>query len=287
MRQLVYISLLLIAFASSHLFATREPTRQYVTANLIGQLGNQFFQIAAATSLALDNNATAVFPELVNNNDFNIPINYKHVFSKINAAPNFLIAFLFCEPAFTYCPITYKPNMCIQGWFQSEKYFKHNKEAILKLFAPSAEISKYLETAYSEIIANPNTVSIHFRSYEVEDPQQFTHPTLKKQYFLRAISMFPEHYTFIVFSNKIEWCKKAFRDIDRTFIYIENEPHYHDLYLMSMCKHNIIANSSFSWWGAYLNRNPDKVVVAPKKWFSDTSGTNYRDVVPSDWIIVE
>ena len=70
-------------------------------------------------------------------------------------------------------------------------------------------------------------------------------------------------------------------------IFIENEKPYHDLYLMSMCKHNIICHSSFSWWAAYLNLNPNKIVVAPKHWVTKKCGLNYKDVIPKEWIALE
>lgn len=260
----------------------------YVTAKLVGQLGNQLFQIAAATSLALEHDATPAFPDLIHNQDFNIPLNYSKVLSHLNTSMNQPVQFHYHEPHFPYSPIPYRPNMCIQGWFQSEKYFAKHKNQILELFAPSLEIEKYLKTQYREILKHPCTVSIHFRSYLMEGPnQRAAHPTQTKSYFEKAIAHYPEEALFVVCSNDIEWCKSTFSTISRNFVFIEGEPHYHDFYLMSLCKHNIICNSSFSWWSAYLNRNTAKIITAPRKWFADGYGSDCRDLIPDGWIKID
>lgn len=279
----VLTSLCLLCFVVS----STSEAKPFVQGRLIGQLGNQFFQIAATVSVALDNGANPVFPDLISSNEFNIPLNYKKVFSHLNVTADGPIQYNYNDPLVIFRPIPYHPNMCIQGWFQSEKYFIRHKREILKLFEPTKEISQYLKATYGHIIEHPKTVAIHVRSYLQEDPNQITHPTLKKKYFEEAIHLFPEDSLFVVCSNCIEWCKKAFSDIPRSFIYIENEPHYHDLYLMSLCKHNIIANSSFSWWSAYMNANPNKIVVAPRHWFNPSCGIDYSDVVPNGWVILD
>ncbi len=89
---------------------------------------------------------------------------------------------------------------------------------------------------------------------------------------------------FFIFSNDIEWCHSHLKLADAVYITgNKGENSYRDMQLMSMCKHNIIANSSFSWWGAWLNNNPDKIVIAPAKWFNDPK-INTRDLIPDDWI---
>ena len=90
-----------------------------------------------------------------------------------------------------------------------------------------------------------------------------------------------KEYKFLVFSDDIEWCKQVFDD---DFNFIEGEEDYVDLLLMARCKHNIIANSSFSWWGAWLNRNNNKRVIAPKKWFGSVANLDSKDLLPKGWI---
>ena len=140
-------------------------------------------------------------------------------------------------------------------------------------------------------MSQPVTVSVHVRTY-LDDygrlpNNQDLHQFVGKGYYERAISQFPHDAIFVVFSDHIEWCKEHFSSIPRIFIYIEAETYYHDLYLMSMCTHNIIANSSFSWWGAYLNRNPNKIVVAPNRWVNPDWGYRTDDVIPTSWTQIE
>ncbi len=261
--------------------------KPFVSAKLVGQLGNQMFQIATATSLALDNDAEALFPDLISSDKFNIPLNHKKVFFRCEAHRKGAIKFNYVDTNLPYTPIIYRPNMRIEGWFQCEKYFDHHRKEILELFAPSKKILSYLTTRYADILNHPCTVALHHRSYFKEDPKQLYHPTQTKEYFLKAILYYPEDALFVVCSNDIAWCKENFADISRNFVFIENEPHYHDLFLMSMCTHNIISNSSFSWWSAYLNQNPEKIVTAPKRWFAETSGADYRDIIPNSWYRIE
>lgn len=262
----------------------------YVTCDFMGQLGNQFFQIATATSLALDNEATPIFPGLITEKEFNVPLNYSKIFYHLNTQqPKNPVDYIYIEPQFPYSPIPFQPNMLIRGWFQSEKYFRHHKQEILYLFAPHPEISCYLQEKYSDILKQDNTVAIHYRSYALEDPQHLVYADCGMDYFTQAINMFPEDSIFVVCSNDIQWCKQNFSNLDRKFIFVENETHYHDLYLMSMCKHNIICNSSFSWWSAYLNKNPDKQIIAPKKWFNpkyEALIKGAQDLIPEEWITI-
>lgn len=250
-----------------------------------GELGNQMFIIAATVSLALDHNAEPVFPELLTRRDANIPLNYQKVFYHLNTTtPSENISLCYREPHYHYAPIPYTPNMSLSGYFQSEKYFEHHKKEILELFKPHPEIQEYLLAKYGDLISHPNTVSVHFRSYLKEDPSQNMYPYFGRNYFEKAILSFPDDSLFVVFSNDMELCKRELAGISRNMRFIEGEAHYHDLYLMSLCKHNIISHSSYSWWAAYLNPNPDKKVITPPYWMSKNCGLDTKDVVPKSWI---
>jgi hypothetical protein len=256
-----------------------------IEGKLHGQLGNQFFQIAATTSLALDQNAQAVFPDLIYQSEWNVPLNYKNVFFRFNTTAA-AISYQYQEPHFHYAPIPYQPNMSLFGYFQSEKYFKHHKKEILELFAPSEEILSYLNSRYSEIIQHPKTVSVHIRMYKDTRPEY--HPFVGWNYILQAILSFDSDSLFVVFSDQIDFCKKKLKKIltSHNVVFIEGNRHFQDLYLMSMCKHHIISNSSFSWWGAYLNQNPGKTVIAPSpsRWFGPSmQHCNTQDILPSEW----
>lgn len=259
----------------------------FIEGVLKGQMGNQMFTIAAITSLAIDNNAIAIFPNLRTKRKNGIPINFREVFFRLdsrNPVPNVKNRFVYSEPFFHYKPIPYAPNMRAYGFFSSEKYFKHNKQHIVELFAPSEKIVDYLKSKYQSIIDHPNTVSIHYRDYSIELTPDKTFIDIPKEYYENALALFNENCQFVVFTNNKKRCREFFSTFPQDFIFIENEPHYHDFFLMSMCKHNIICNSTFSWWAAYLNQNPDKIIVAPAKWYRPTFISDDMDLLPPEWI---
>jgi hypothetical protein len=288
MRLLLFCILLITSVLCEAKAYKPANSQDFVVGQLQGQLGNQCFIIAAALSLALDHNATAVFPDLRSRQDENIPANAAKIFFRLNSSPvaQHLIKFHYAEPVFTYRPIPYQQNMVISGYFQSEKYFRHHKQEIINLFAPPDDIIHYLHDNYGHILSHPITVAVHIRSYvdEVPYPLFFN---CDRRYYEHAMGYFPQDALFVVFSNNMTLCKKMLKDISRNMVFIEGEPHYHDFYLMSMCKHNIICNSSFSWWAAYLNSNLNKIVVCPPLWFNPGYGLNGKDVIPEEWYIAE
>lgn len=269
-----------------------QAQQPFVIGALNGQLGNQLFQIATTVSIALDNNAKPIFPDLKNKNEFNIPLNYQHVFYNFDASgPDVPISTVYQEPGFHFVSIPYQSNMVLRGYFQSEKYFKHHKKTILKLFAPSEEIKKYLETHYDHILSHPKAVSVHLRMYMDTWPE--FHPFVGWKYISKAMEQFDDDSLFIIFSDQIDVCKKELQKKlkNKNVIFIE-EKHpcaAYDLYLMSMCKHHIISNSSFSWWAAYLNQYPDKIVItpSPSRWFGPgMSHCDTKDLLPDEWTIL-
>ena len=137
----------------------------------------------------------------------------------------------------------------------------------------------------SELILNSNSVGIHIRrgNYVADAQVNHIHGTCDMDYYNRSIKYISGRITnphFYIFSDEIEWAKQNFK-IEFPMTYVDtnigfdgenyqDDKNYEDLRLMSQCKHNIIANSSFSWWGAWLNVNPNKIIIAPKNWFADT-----------------
>ena len=260
--------------------------KPFVSIMLKGQLGNQMFQIAAATSLALDNGAIAVCPDLVTQKQWDTFYNYQKILFRVDTVQKGPVKSNYFDPLSIYRPIPYSPNMRAEGWFQSEKYFDHHRKEILELFAPPESTLEYINTYYGDALSHPCTVSIHHRCYLKEDAKGIYHPTQTLDYYLKAMAYYPEDAPFVVCSNNIAWCKQNFAHIPRNFIYSEEKPHI-DIFLMAMCKHNIVANSSFSWWSAYLNTNPDKIITAPKQWFAETSGSDFKDIIPASWIAIQ
>ncbi len=270
--------LLLLIF----LIFNKVTSTEYVVGKLFGQLGNQMFQIAAATSLAIDYGAIATFPDLDLEQRYNIPLNREHVFKNLNTFKPDNISLTYTEPGFEYNQIPFTSNMELCGYFQSEKYFKHNKEAILKLFEPSEEILSYLNEKYSKVINHPNTVAVHIRTYKDASPDCF--PFVGWTYIKKAIEQFDKDSLFVIFSDDIYVCIRNLRKIlnQKNIIYIVGNSHFHDLYLISLCKNQIMSNSSFSWWGAYLNKNENKKIISPRhqNWFgSAAKHLNTKDII--------
>jgi len=246
------------------------------------------FEIATALSLAWDHDAEAYFPDLREKNGFNIANNYEKVFFRLNAeAPLRPISVEYRERAHSFDSISFTPDMKICGFFQSEKYFKHHRDKIVELFQPIPEIMDYLHQKYGDIIHHPKTVALHARTYFHEDPRRTCFHFCNRDYFANAMELFPDEDTlFVVFSDQMWWCKFVFGAFNRQIIFIENEDYLHDFYLMSLCNNQIISNSSFSWWAAYLNQNPEKVVVGPAKWMTNKKLPDH-DIIPEDWIKVD
>lgn len=257
-----------------------------VYTTLTDRIGNNLFQIAAGASLAHRNNT----PYKVCITDFILPDNttlkdsvekYKTtLFRNIDfcdGIPEDSIEYI--QPGFHYTPITYVDKIRLTGYFQSEKFF--DKDFVHNLFAIDPDTLSYINSKYGSLF-NEEIISIHVRRGDyLGRPQR--QPVCSLRYFKNAISYLGKDKKYLVLSDDIEWCKTKFKG--KNFIFSEKESAIVDLYLQSMCSHNIISNSSFSWWGAWLNGHPSKIVIAPKQWYGKhLSYLNLKDMIPSDWI---
>jgi hypothetical protein len=185
---------------------------------------------------------------------------------------------------FSYKKIEYKKNTILTGYYQSEKYFKHREEEVKKLFECPEEISASIQERFSNILKKDNTCSVHIRRGDYLKYKDY-HNNLTENYYNTCFDIKKGSH-FVFFSDDIEWCKKRFTGLDATFLNTESD--VIDFYLMSLMKDNIIANSSFSWWGAWLNNNKDKHVIAPKKWFGDKlTYIKTEDITPNSWELVD
>ena len=188
-------------------------------------------------------------------------------------------------------------NVYLEGYWQSEKYFKEIEYIIRKDLIIKPNLKGRNKDIAKKIVSE-NSISLHIRRGNyVANPEIFkVHGTCEQEYYYEAIDYITENVKepyFYIFSDEIEWAKDNFKiEYAHTFVDInigfdgenyQDEKNYEDLRLMSLCKHNIIANSSFSWWGAWLNQNPEKIVIAPKKWFNDES-LDTSDLIPNSWI---
>jgi hypothetical protein len=256
-----------------------------IITRLVGGLGNQIFQWAIGKSLSekfdkplyLDINfyktqvgvtkrnfALQKFPSLkykteIPNNDFNFHI---------------------LTDNFNYTNFDLQPNLnyYLDGYWQTEKYFENISTIIKNELSPSEEILTYINNLN---LVNQNSVSLHIRRTDYVN-QQHNHPVLPIEYYQKALDIIGEYENILVFSDDIEWCKNHL--YFNNMVFIENNDEIIDLFLMSTCKNNIIANSSFSWWGAWLNKNLNKKVISPNTWFGSSLNLNTSDIIPNNWI---
>lgn len=254
-----------------------------VTAKLQGGIGNMLFQIAVAYAYSKKFNN-----ELMLSKDDAVIVHqnidtYSNNILKNIEFSNFINPTIqHSEKGFHYQEIpNYNSSVVLYGYFQSEKYFKDYEDDIRDLFM-SYEIE--LKDEIKKLLDNENTCSIHVRRGDyLKSPNH--HPTQSMNYYMKTIKQMPKDSVFLIFSDDIEWCKQNFPDLPEKFRFIEGNKDYEDLYIMSRCTNNIICNSTFSWWGAWFNRNIDKIVVAPSVWFGPAySGHDTKDLYCDNWI---
>lgn len=260
--------------------------------NLKGGLGNMLFQVASTISFASDNKTNFCFPNMIDhinylngetthNKDLKHGMEYLQIFKNLDIS-NMIGRPEYVEYPFEYVEIPFKQqDVLVDGYFQSEKYFNHNRESILEYLDFSFIDKDYISEKY-DFINNVRTTSIHVRRGDyVNYPNH--HPVQSIEYYQQSVEILnDETDLFVIFSDNIQWCKENLNL--KNVVYIENEKDYIELYLMSLCDNNIISNSSFSWWGGWLNENPRKKVIGPLKWFGNAIQHNTGDILPENWI---
>lgn len=248
-----------------------------------GRLGNQMFQYAATKAAALNTNSVFAIP--VERHElfhwFSLQCKSYSLASNlqaINKLKNYTEGCFRYDQSFE----NIVDNTNLNGYFQTELYFKKYEQEIRKDFSFRKTITYEVVPFMKSLNCSQEIVSVHIRRGDYVNLQQF-HPLCSKEYYLEAMRLFPD-CKFVIFSDDIEWCKQNFGE-NKNIVYSSLENHGQDLCAMSMCDHNIIANSSFSWWGAWLNNNKDKKVVAPNRWFGEAySDKNTKDIYCEGWI---
>lgn len=181
-------------------------------------------------------------------------------------------------------------NIYLDGWWQDERYFKDIRPLLLDELElkpkPNHQNAEWLER-----IKSKNSVSVHIRRGDYVDNKLTNrfHGVLEPAYYQKALERLAKtaddkNLNLFVFSNDINWCKQNLKFKYQTVFIDADNSGAEDMRLMKNCRHNIMANSSFSWWGAWLNQNPNKVVVAPKVWFQDKQANRETSIVPPGWI---
>ena len=276
-----------------------------IITKITGGLGNQMFQYAVARAISIKNNdimkldITAYETYTLHNgyrlNIFNIKENIateKEIIKfigKRNILNKVLNKFNFNKNIFKEKERTIfdkevflKKDIYLDGYWQTEKYFINIRKELLKDFTIK-EKNTTIVNNYLNKISISNSVSIHVRRGDY-----FKHPEigiLDISYYIDAVKYINKKIKnpiFYIFSNDIEWCKLNFDFIDNKVFICDTKTEIDDMTLMKNCKHNIVANSSFSWWSAWLNEYKMKIVVAPKKWMV-INPNNYK-WSPSNWV---
>ena len=290
-----------------------------VIVQLNGGLGNQLFQFAAAKSLSLYHNVLLKIdissfqrqnlPDLEVPRDFEL-YNFNGIKDKIFALSEKenadIIRFLkkksfakllpnhkrkiYSEPFFHFDANFFnsRKDVLLRGQWQSEKYFLPYSTFLKEALQLKPGLIKNSLLRGSEV-SSTNSVSVHVRRADyLRKPVILEwHGVMSKEYYANAFKVLDEKigsYDVYYFTDDPQWTKSALLPLRKGEIISEStSSHYEDLYLMSQCRHNIIANSSFSWWGAWLNNNPDKIVIGPKQWFNKGPKDTY-DILPETWV---
>lgn len=255
---------------------------QYVTCDFRGQLCNQMWTAAAVIGYALEHDCEAIFPKL--KDAINGEENYRTIFHRLNVSEcseNFVNFTEIHSHRYEDIPYKTNVNLSLNGHFESTKYFEKHSEIIRELFSPTAEILQEIHTKYGSLLQS-HPVAVHVRTYipDGRDPNNNIGGA-NWGYFITSMDYFPQDTHFLVFSDSITWTKNNFPSRDRNVTFVEGNPAHIDFYLMSLCDHVIVSpESTFSWWAAWLNRNPNKIVIV-----ADTWGDLFaNDTIPSGWL---
>ncbi len=215
---------------------------------------------------------------------------YRKIFRGLSARKPLYKRTYVREPSFGFCADVLKINKgaYLSGNWQNEKYFKDITDIIRKDFTLKIKSDAY-KKMHRQILNTAGIVSLHIRrgDYISNEGTNKYHGICSIDYYKSAVSLIThsvQNPTFFIFSDDMEWVKENLK-IEHPMIFVSGNSltDSEELTLMSKCKHNIIANSSFSWWGAWLNNNPNKVVVAPKKWFLSLE-REQDNPCPDSWI---
>jgi len=284
-----------------------------IIVKLQGGLGNQMFQYASAFAISKSKNSRLKLDLSFYRNSLNrvFTLNNFLISSEIiYCPPLFIIKVLrktlpatFCngllfippynkivikEKTLEFDPSVFElpDNIYLEGYWQSEKYFTRYHDEITKEFT-FTNPPNGINVKFAADILEENSVSLHIRRGDYVNNKSNTkiYSRCTLDYYEKAVKYIIERVdkpVFYVFSDDPEWGMGHFK-IEYPILFINHNKgkDYEDLRLMSLCKHNIIANSTFSWWGAWLNKNPQKIVIAPAKWFENDIKT---DIIPEGWI---
>jgi len=274
-----------------------------ITCVLMGGLGNQLFQIFTTISAAMTQRNKFVFINSEVLSEGNVTIRYTYWKNLLSNLKTFLVnsfdyEIVEKEKSFKYIELNkYEStaNIILHGYFQSYKYFQDNYKTIYRLLG----FEKKKEILINKLEVNNeylnNSISMHFRLGDYKNLQQY-HPIMDYEYYEKSLSYmkskittqninviyFCEEEDIDTVNKTVNRLKEKFEDF--TFVLVDkNLEDWEQLLFMSCCHHNIVANSSFSWWAAYLNSWPDKIICYPSVWFGPKAGHDTKDLCPPEW----
>jgi glycosyl transferase family 11 len=202
------------------------------------------------------------------------------------------------EPHFHYDPAfeALGPQTTLFGYFQSERYFISIAESLRDWFSPCEPLGDAVAAALARIEASRLPISVHIRRGDYLNPGTAEyHGILGDSYYRDALVRLGaganQDAELFVFSDDVAAAEQVLNFVPKSRqVYVRGDPArpWEDMALMARCRHHVIANSSFSWWGAWLNRSPDKIVIAPRAWFApnELRSKNTKDLYPAGWILV-
>jgi hypothetical protein len=259
---------------------------------LMGGIGNQMFQIATIEVMAQEIGTDVYYADIDNFIEMlsrqtawtTHAREYLTIFKNLDLRKNQDWAVppkRIVRVPFEYRRIIAEDDTRYVGYFQSESYFAHYRDFVLKSLEPSDDISARL-SKYDDLLKG-TTCSIHVRRGNYVQLAHI-HPPCDMDYYNRAMEYLRPYgiERYIVVSDDMTWCRENF--IGEKFVFVEDTD-YICLFLQSRCTHHIIANSSFSWWAAWIGQNVDKRTIAPERWFGDDNN-RAKDIVPWHWIKV-
>jgi hypothetical protein len=250
----------------------------------MGGLGNQLFQISKALSEGFENDIDVKFKkESFIPMEGNQPSKYENnIFRNIKFGDHDDNILQINELSWSYHDIGvfyYKP-VKYYGYFQSSKNFKSQREKIKSCFSPTEEFIEKIKNLYPKIFQK-GSVSIHVRRGDYLSISNIL-PVIDKSYIDESLNILGEYSHLFIFSNDKEWVKNNLNYDNSTVV--EGLEDYEEMWAISLCNHNIMSNSSFSWWGSYLNTNEDKKITVPSIWFGPNGEKNYQDIYEDGWI---
>jgi hypothetical protein len=280
----------------------------YSNFGINGRLGNQMFQYAALLAAAKRLNTECVLPARIDKNaskfetindliEFNVKDLEETKCFKFVHPDEYNKYYLkhftkyYREPTFCFDPnfLNIDDGTNIIGYFQSEKYFKQYRKEIINIFSLKNPGEKFYY--YQKFINANKPTSIHVRRGDYVNKKNFHNSLADTLYYIYAvekIKSIDSNRKFLVFSDDIEFCKNYFQNYFEEYVddffYVTDTSGPEEIKLQSFCRDNIIANSSFSWWGAWLNENKENKVIAPAKWFGPDGPKDTQDVYCDGWI---